>query len=259
MDTKMRATALVTLAIALMGSASIAATVNVDFNVSGSPSGHYTGTGAAPDPGTFWNGLTVAPHNSGMTASLSSGSLLASDGTTDTGFTVTLQNFNTYDAANDGQSAPFAPALLNDFIWVAPTQPPLTFTVSNLLPGGSYDLYLYSQNGGYNNETTGFTVGGVPQIATNGPGDLSGFVQNGNYVLYSSVIADAVASSPVRRTRPGRPTLHLMGSRSSGLWSLSQRHSPCWGWGLCWPCAGAARHRVRHGNSSSAHKVGGYL
>ncbi len=60
------------------------------------------------------------------------------------GFIVTLSGYRTYDTANDTQSASFAPALLNDFVWVGLGEAPLSFTISNLLPGGVYDLYLYS-------------------------------------------------------------------------------------------------------------------
>jgi hypothetical protein len=172
------------LAAGISCPAAYGASVNVDFNGTES-SGTYSGTGAAPDTGTVWNGITPSG------ASYTSGALVDSAGGA-TPITVTLSTYNVYDA--DENTAAYQPALLNDFIYqtvLGPNGPPGNFSIDNLTPGGAYDLYFYGQNGGYSNTATSFTIGSTTKIATNtnSGGGPSSFVEDANYVVFSSVIA----------------------------------------------------------------------
>ncbi len=165
-----------------------AATINVDFNTT-APTPTYSGTAAAPDGGTTWNGLATGPKGGPLVASITSGALLSSTGGA-TAITVTLGNFQAYDAASDGQPASFASELMSDFVYqqiLGPGGPNSTLSINNLNPAFTYDLYLYAQNGGYNNTATTFTINGVTLIANNDLGPASSFVENTNYVRFTGV------------------------------------------------------------------------
>ena len=162
-----------------------AATINVDFNGT-ETTGTFSGTAVAPDAGTIWNGFTPTP------ASYTSAPLVNSTGGA-TPVTVSLETFNVYDG--DENPATLKPALMQDFIYqtvLGPGGPPGLFAINNLTPGAAYDLYFYSQNSGYSNTATSFTIGATTQIATNVPGGggPATFIQNTNYVLFPGVVAD---------------------------------------------------------------------
>ena len=174
--------------------------VNADFNSTGAVtpgysyplSGTYSGVGAAPDTGTFWNGLGIGVQG-GLTATFTSGALTASDGSTPTSVTVTLNHFGVYDTqAQNDTPAGFAPALLNDLAYKVDADPP-TFSIDGLVVGGTYDLYIYAQGGGFNSGAAIFTVNGNSLTVNNVP-DESGFDSatadtTGNYLLFSNRIA----------------------------------------------------------------------
>lgn len=185
---------LVLLALALAGTSGGATTVNVDFNSSdaagGSFSGTYTGVAAAPDSGTIWNGVTVGSETGGLFATFTSGNLATSTGVV-TGITVSLGNFRAYEA-NENPAA-LAPKLMTDFVYqqtLGPGGPNSTFSVNNLDPAQSYDLYLYAQNGGHANTATTFTIHGVTKVASNA-GNTGSFGQNVNYALFQGVAPNA--------------------------------------------------------------------
>lgn len=166
--------------------------VNVDLNATSSPAYTYFGTAAAPDPGQYFNPAAIS-------GSYTSGPLLASDGVTPTAVTFSISNYTAVRLSEN--PAIFAGALLDDLAYDSSTsiaslpasgQSPVLFSINNLTPFQEYDLYLYSQNAGYNNQTTKFTFGAnVQTIAnSNAAGGLSSFVLNGNYVLFSGLFAD---------------------------------------------------------------------
>jgi hypothetical protein len=176
-----------------MGSASLyGASVNVDFN-GAAGSGTYSGLGAAPDLGTVWNGISLGGGD------ITSGPLVDSTGAA-TAVTVSIESYRAY-AANEND-ADFARALLTDFIYqpgppvVGPGGPPGLFAINNLTPGAAYDVYLYSQNGGYSNTASSFTIGALTLVANNdippavpGAGHAA-FIPLTNYVLFPGVIAN---------------------------------------------------------------------
>ena len=169
--------------LAGMASASFAAgSINVDF---GPASPVYTGIGAAPDAGTNWNRVA---------ASTASNLVDSGGAATSVGVQVDLSQHGLLIA---NWTAPaVAPLLMQDYLYANyPTVD--RFWIKNLVPGGYYDLYLYSQNGNNVNEGTLFTVNGVDQTVKN-PGPVSTFVLSlpgnnyyGNYVRYTGVEAAA--------------------------------------------------------------------
>ena len=162
------------------GSAS-ALTVNADFL---STSGSYSGVGAAPDTGTFWNIITPT----GSPNLYTSGALLASDGTTNTPVTFSVTNWGTW---NFGGTA-FASNLMYDYMYHhSPSSQPgtMNFSFNNLTVGGKYDVYLYSQNGSAANDTSTFSVGGMPTQSVINAGAQGSFNLGVNYTVFTNVTA----------------------------------------------------------------------
>jgi hypothetical protein len=110
-------------------------TINVDFNSTDGTAGTYSGIGAAPDPGTIWNGLPVgAEAGAPLVAAFASGALVTSTGAVSP-VTVTLGNFRVYEA--DERPASTAPALMTDFAYqqnLGPGGPDATFSIDHLTP-----------------------------------------------------------------------------------------------------------------------------
>lgn len=157
-----------------------AATINVDFNKAGGTAGTYVGLGAyTGDTGTYWNALTVSGS-----VPVTTGKLTASDGVTTTPVTFTLGAADP-DDTSPGSPCPLATALMSDY---AASSGSFSFAINGLIPGESYQLYLYSQNtwGGCN---TQFTVGTATANAANGS-HLTSFTPGENYATLSSLTAD---------------------------------------------------------------------
>lgn len=177
--------------VAFLCTVSAETTINVDFNRSSSFSGTYSGTAAAGDTGTLWNGLTIG--SGPLVASFVSGTLVSSTGLP-TGVTVSLGNYQTFDAGGD--KAVVAPALMSDFAYqqtLGPGGPNSTFAINNLDRLFTYDLYLYAQNAGYANTATIFTIDGISQTAFNS-GNIGTFTRDINYVLFSGLVPNATGT-----------------------------------------------------------------
>ena len=102
----------------------------------------------APDlvTNTYWNGFTVTHDPSTQSTS---GTLLASNGSSGTSVTLSLSTVGdlwSFDAAPN--NAGFAPALLNDVAYGLGGST-LDFTIGGLTDGGNYNLFFYTENGGY--------------------------------------------------------------------------------------------------------------
>ena len=179
--------------------------VNVDFNttnlanvtggtVSIVPSGTYVGTAAGPaTAGNYFNGVVLGnkelrPDGQKVFHNFTSGPLLASDGATTTGITLSLTNINQYDNTDVQVPAPLT-ALLDDYAYSQPVAGTPTFTIHGLNPASTYNLYLYSQNGSTNNdnEITTFTIGGSAKTATNAHSSVGTLTLNVNYVLFTGL------------------------------------------------------------------------
>ena len=168
----------------VMASSASAVTVNVDFDAwSGIP---YSGnTAASPDTGTVWNQLTTTQVWNGVTVVTETyNDLLDSTGGATT-VDVTIANIGHYEW---GYPAAGTNMMHDAFINPGGLSGGATFSIDDLVPGGVYDVYLYSQSGNSGNGTTNFDIGGTVKTATNA-GDIPNFVENTNYVKYSGVVA----------------------------------------------------------------------
>lgn len=168
-----------------------AATINIDINTTDGGGSIFSGVGAAPDPGTTWNGVAAGPEGGAPTvASFTSGPLITSTGAP-SAITFSLGNFKCYEAQENLASAAVR-GLLTDFVYqpvLGPGGPNATFAINNLNPAFTYDIYFYAQNGGYSNTATIFTIGATSLIATNvgpSPGPAT-FIEGTNYVKFSGI------------------------------------------------------------------------
>ncbi len=162
----------------------------VNFNQVG-PNGAYQGQGAYGDltANTNWNALPVSGSTSG-TAKNSAGS-------------ATLATFsisgNNGTASNYGSTTPSNPCfMLGSF--AAANSGPFTINLSyNNVPPGSYNLYLYSQNGAWGGRGGSFSLAGATtgsadqgvNTAINIAGANCSLTEGVNYVLFTNVVPDA--------------------------------------------------------------------
>jgi hypothetical protein len=176
-------------------SGAMAALINVDFSQTYGdgevPAGVYSGAAVVGTAGDTWNGLEVGPRSPATSTTYTSGFLVDSTNVATTA-TVTLTGNSTFVAYDTGPGfdnniAGVAPVLMNDFA-AASTGTVLGFAINGLTVGGVYDLYLYSQNGGYSSENSAFTINAVTKTATNS-GNPAAFVLNNNYVAYLGLTA----------------------------------------------------------------------
>jgi hypothetical protein len=172
-----------------------AAVYNLNFSggIGGTYLGNYTGVGAAPDAGTYWNQIQQTQNGIGN-YNTSISNLTASDGTTSSGITVAVEYSRAY---NDGGST-------NNLLgsWFQGDGSVNGGAVGRIvisgLAAGSYDLYTYGINGGFTGRGTRFIInnnnwtGGTPDganynwLQTTGA-SASGFQQGVNYVTFSGV------------------------------------------------------------------------
>ena len=204
--TTLFAAALLAAGCAAVGTAS-ATTVNVQFLVTGGNTatsfsgsqGAYTGDGlTAPT----WNVLSVANNATSGSAS----NLVASNGTATSeavGFTMTggyVSTATTTFGNGGGTNDLFQSYILNN-------PGTGTVTLTGLAASGSYQLYLYSGSGSYNNAATNFAITtGSGSVATgsnagvvNVAGANTGFGENTNYVVFNAT-ADGTGTLAISYT-----------------------------------------------------------
>ncbi len=141
--------------------------------------GAYTGDGVVAPT---WNVLTVA--NKGTSGSMSS--LVASDGTATTE-AVSFSASGSYDSGYN-QTSPNN-SLLDGFLVTGGT-----VTLTGLTNNGNYQLYLYGQNGGYNNNGATFSIStgtgtsatGSNAVTKNPSASSGTFQENANYVIFNA-------------------------------------------------------------------------
>jgi hypothetical protein len=92
-----------------------------------------------------------------------------------------------FDAAPN--NAGFAPALLNDVAYGLGGST-LDFTIGGLTDGGNYNLFFYTENGGYASGAGTYTIGLTSHTASNTAASQTGFVLGDNYVEFTNVTAN---------------------------------------------------------------------
>ncbi len=186
-------TMLAVAGLSLLAGAPLAAApidVNVDFKKTGvGTSGPYSGTGAAPDGGSYWNneyvGATIPTYPVG--------SLLQSDGVTPApGVAFTLSSYGINDSPTQlGYNTSLDPTLFGDYLYATPTG---TFSISGLASGGHYDLYLNSMIGYPSDNNTVFTIDGQPSLTTLVTGNPGNSIQNAT--LNAGFVAATTGNDP---------------------------------------------------------------
>jgi hypothetical protein len=170
--------------------------LNFSGGIGGSYLGNYAGVGVAPQSGTYWNQIQQTQNGIGN-YNTSISNLTASDGTTSSGITVSVDYSRAYnDTGISGNN------LLGSWLQVDGSVDGAgvgLVTISGL-PAGSFDLYLYGINGGFTGRGTRFIFntnywnGGIEDpgnssfryLETTGA-SASGFVRGVNYVRFTDV------------------------------------------------------------------------
>ena len=175
-----------------------AAVYNLNFSggIGGTYIGNYTSVGAAPDAGTYWNQIQQTQNGIGN-YNTSISNLTASDGTTSSGITVSVEYSRAYnDTGISGNN------LLGSWLQVdgSVNGGGVGLVTISGLSAGSFDLYLYGINGGFTGRGTRFLfntnywTGGTVDpgnsafhyLQTTGA-SASGFLEGTNYVRFTGV------------------------------------------------------------------------
>jgi hypothetical protein len=142
----------------------------------------YTGVGAAPDPGTYWNEMTALSFPSG---------LLYSDGVTPaTGISLLATNQQTTAPIKPGTPAP-GDIDLFDSMWQSAVGKTGVLTISGLStnPNTTYNVYVYSWNVQYR-KATSINANGSASWVSSTANNLGGsFVQDANYHEFAGLLA----------------------------------------------------------------------
>jgi hypothetical protein len=157
----------------------------INFDVpGGAGAANYSGQGACPEGGNYWNPI-VGGGTTGATNRLS-------DGITASPITLTSQLGGTY-GTQGGQGTPAGLQQPYEYNNVD-----LRLDTLNNVPAGTYNLYLYGIN---NTGTRGtlFTVSTpvMPAISlstSNTPASLTTFTLGADYVVFSNVVVGAVGT-----------------------------------------------------------------
>ena len=165
-------------------------TIDVNFGQTGFVHS-YTGTGAAPDAGTFWNDvdqpllLTTSTVSYGpLNDSLTNPTLVTLS------VSATGNGFEGYGGVDGGYSQTGAPALMEGVLATTADADIATIVINNLSPSLKYDLYIYEDRGDLVHQST-FTVtdnaGSSQQTSTIDNPLTTGFHTPEDYVLFSSL------------------------------------------------------------------------
>ncbi len=165
-------------------------TVSVDFNTAPF---RNAGPNAVVAPGT-WNEVDASnPINTaGVALNLSTGAA--------SGVTMTFSAPGSYNATLSTTQAANSPnvGLLSDYLFTGSTTQAATVTLTGLVTGTQYDLYLYSA-ADLNGRVTNFSVNEVAMSATFAEADTT-FVNGHNYVRYAAISPTAGGSLTISFT-----------------------------------------------------------
>jgi hypothetical protein len=162
-----------------------AAPVTVNFewhSTEGGDAGTYSGTGIPGfGTGTTWN--IISGPSSWTTGTYASTAGLTDDGSTETGFGLTVVDGGSWSMTGD-TTVP----LLDSYAISYGTQ---SFTFA--LPNGLYNIVLFSCNGSEavssGNAAAAFTMNGVTKTAV--PTECTSFQAGNNYVIFSNLVVTA--------------------------------------------------------------------
>lgn len=154
----------------------------INFDVPGGVGGvNYSGLGAAPGTGIYWNAIAYQGTSSGG---------LAADGTTATPVTLTDTSPSNF---NPGQGTQGTPGGLEAPYAYAGGSAVVTETLNNV-PTGTYNLYLYGKNYPYADRGTAFTVTvGAAAYGTQSTvcSSDSSFTRGNDYVEFTNIVIGA--------------------------------------------------------------------
>jgi len=195
--------------------------VNYQFRQNGNVnSTEFTGVGAAPDAGTFWNQVDFTSVSATSMVYTLPGTIFASDGVTASvstisSFTPTGTTVDSVGMFADGTVPSKSNALTDTFLLAFDDEVEgrfgsFTMTIGGLTAGGEYDLYFYAQNSHSYSDVTDFTIGATTQNVDNRgitvPDQIAGnyLLAPGanNYTVFSSVLADGSGNIDVLVTSP---------------------------------------------------------
>ncbi|MDA1280737.1 MAG: PEP-CTERM sorting domain-containing protein [Chloroflexi bacterium] len=155
--------------------------IAADFNVTGAaiPTGNEPGGFALP-VGAFWNALDIGASVGGVRNSDSISSLKLIDGTTTTGVGFSMTAANGYSAFLSTATN----AVRNDVVFLQGGfgVGPISWEITNLTPGNSYDLRLFGQY-----DTDGVPINDATFTVSNTGG---GTITTADVASFNSVIAD---------------------------------------------------------------------
>jgi hypothetical protein len=183
--------------LGFFASAASARLVNIDIDGRSSNGesipGAMTGAAGVGAAGDQWNSYLVdcvvghnpTPYDPGVSAHLADSAGV---------LTATRLDLSTSAGDTTAGSVRSGNGLLDDYVYLGPNVvSQIAFTLSGLIAGNSYDLYLYGVGGAQPASTYPgkFSVGGVDKTLTSTTAFDGTFVENREYVAFSGVIADA--------------------------------------------------------------------
>ncbi len=177
-----------TLTLTITATADAVNTIDVNFSGSADPItgvGAYTGDGLGTPE---WNNVTA-----------NTSALVTTNGAAATGVGLSLTDNGTYSAST-------TPALLGKFL-LALNSSKQTVTLTGLKANGTYQLYLYGENGNYKSRGATFSITtgtGSPASGSNAATANvanSAFVENVNYVVFN-VTATSTGTLAIGWTQP---------------------------------------------------------
>lgn len=168
-----------TAALAFGSAAHAGTVVNVDFQNPTDPT--YTGAGAAPSAGTYWNDVGLSGASN----------LRADSGSTVTGIGVTLNNYQGYFTWSG------AVALTASRLY-GPSSGTASVTISGLAGGQNYDIYAYSSFW-----QTAYSITGYGSQTVTPTNLTNSWVAGNQYVEFASVAASSSGTITLVDTASG--------------------------------------------------------
>ena len=229
MKNKQYKTKLVAVSIGMIFATGVihAATINVDFNTTGSHETSdiiYSGTAADADSGTVWNGVGInhgGTFDDGqggfVTADVVNQALVNSNGN-NTSYTLSLTNSNdtvgpdTLGAfASEAGNAVIVPGqydLMRDFLTHIGDDSSSVVTLLGLNAGAVYDFHLYGagDNADAGSRDTVFTLAGANSLTSSTDGAVNaanGLTLGEEFTTINGVIADGAGQITITFTKDG--------------------------------------------------------